>query len=630
MNYFLLKHTLINAFVITTLLIGLVITTYQFSYKDKIVPGVRVLNTDVGNLTKSAAKSLLTPKIEDYLASDITVSLNNKTNKYKVTQTGITPDLTSTLDLAWGIGREKNFLLSLKEKLFTFFKPKNLAIVVYKDSDKLNKFLEAVNKEVSTPAVDAKITLKNDQLVLEKAMNGLELDFKNASKQLERAETHLEDRVELNILTLYPELNEESASQAFGVVKDLTQKKFKFIYQDKEFPISKQTLLDLLVFNKKREKLVPFFSIGMGNSDFSIQTLEGNDQTQEYNTLSVWLSTEKSQDLIDNISKKVNKQPVDARFLFKEGKVENFTPQSVGYSVDESVSLDNLQNAIEKGDEKIELSVKTINPSITNDSVNDLGINEILGRGVSRFSGSIPNRVFNLSLGANRVNGTLIAPGETFSLYKTIGEVDETTGYKEAYVINHNRTELDWGGGICQVSTTLFRAALKAGLPIVERNPHAYRVGYYEQAGDPGNGKPGVDAAVFFPRIDFRFKNDTSKHILIQSTVDARSSTLTFEIYGTKDGRVVTIADPVVTNQVKPPDPLYQPDPTLDKGVVKQIDFSAWGANTVFTRKVNRNGETLINESFYTKYRPWKAIYLVGTKEQNPTPTPEQPATDPA
>ena len=166
------------------------------------------------------------------------------------------------------------------------------------------------------------------------------------------------------------------------------------------------------------------------------------------------------------------------------------------------------------------------------------------------------------------------------------------------------------GGGVCQVSTTLFRAALAAGLPITERHQHAYRVGYYEE--DSG---PGIDAAVYSPSVDLKFKNDTGGHILIQSYVDRVNMRITFQLYGTKDGREVNISTPVILSQSPAPEPLYQDDPNLPKGEIKQVDFAAAGANVYFTRSVKKDGKITISDKFVSNYRPWQAVFLRGTKE---------------
>ena len=231
----------------------------------------------------------------------------------------------------------------------------------------------------------------------------------------------------------------------------------------------------------------------------------------------------------------------------------------------------------------------------------------MVGKGISYFRGSIPSRIHNIQLASLKMNGILIPPGETFSFNKTLGDVSQSTGYQEAYIIKEGRTILGDGGGVCQVSTTLFRAVLNAGLPILERHAHAYRVSYYEQ-----NSDVGLDATVFDPTADLKIKNDTLAHLLIQTQFDPKNSRLTFELYGTSDGRKITLSKSRIWDQTPPPPDLYQDDPTLPPGKVKQIDWKAWGAKVAFDYKVERNGEILQNRTFYSNYRPWQAIYLRG------------------
>ncbi len=166
------------------------------------------------------------------------------------------------------------------------------------------------------------------------------------------------------------------------------------------------------------------------------------------------------------------------------------------------------------------------------------------------------------------------------------------------------------GGGVCQVSTTFFRAILNAGFPVVERNAHAYRVHYYED--DLG---PGIDAAIYSPNIDLKFKNDSGHHILIQSSVNDAAEQVTFEFYGTSDGRVATISKPVILSQSPAPETLYQDDPTLPQGELRQVDFSAPGAKVYFTYSVMKEGKQIISDKFVSNYRPWQAIFLRGTKQ---------------
>ncbi len=320
---------------------------------------------------------------------------------------------------------------------------------------------------------------------------------------------------------------------------------------------------------------------------------------------------------LEPIKKKIDKDPVDAQFKFENGRVTTFRPSENG----QTVGMDKINQILEaktltiitsnKAQEIIiPIPIIIIEPDITTEKANNLGIKELIGKGESTFYNSIPGRVFNINLAASRINGILIAPGEVFSFNKALGDISAFTGYKQAYIIQNGRTVLGDGGGVCQVSTTFFRAILDAGLPVVERNAHAYRVGYYEQ-----DSPPGLDATIFVPSVDLKFKNDTGNYILVQREIDLNNYSLKFYFYGTNDGRVTNISKPVILNQSAPPAPLYQDDPSLPVGQVKQTDFEAWGANVYFTRTVTKNGKTIISDKFTSNYRSWQAVFLKGTKQ---------------
>jgi vancomycin resistance protein YoaR len=315
---------------------------------------------------------------------------------------------------------------------------------------------------------------------------------------------------------------------------------------------------------------------------------------------------------LESLSQQIDIPAQDALFQFYNGRVSAFQPSSPGRMVNKKMAEEDFRKLLAPPTSgTIRLLVTPVEPKVTTQQANNLGIKELLGEGKSSFGGSISNRAHNIALGASRLHGALIAPGEVFSFNNTIGEVSAKTGYKQAYVIKQKRTVLDDGGGVCQVSTTLFRAALNAGLPIDERHQHAYRVSFYEQKGV----KAGLDAAVFSPVEDLKFKNDTPAYILIQASVDLVNDNLFLDLYGTSDGRQVLITNHKVWGLTPPPPDLYQDDPTLPKGEIKQIDFAAGGAKTSFDWHVERNGEVLQNRTFYSNFAPWQAIYLRGTKE---------------
>lgn len=319
------------------------------------------------------------------------------------------------------------------------------------------------------------------------------------------------------------------------------------------------------------------------------------------------------------LAQSINTPSQDALFQFEKGRVTLFRVSKPGQELNQVQTkqmINSLITAVTRQESqdfqplKILLPVDTILPKVTTENSNNLGIKELLGSGSSKFVGSIPGRVHNIDLAASRLNGQLISPGETFSFNNALGDVSATTGFQQAYIIKEGRTVLGDGGGVCQVSTTLFRAALNAGLPIEERHAHAYRVSYYEQ-----DSPAGLDATVFAPSYDLKFKNDTGNYILIQAKTDKINYSLTFELYGTTDGRKAEITKPIIYSQTPPPPDLYQDDPTLPKGTVKQVDWRAWGAKVNFDYKVTREDVTLFQKSFFSNFQPWQAVFLRGTKE---------------
>lgn len=304
----------------------------------------------------------------------------------------------------------------------------------------------------------------------------------------------------------------------------------------------------------------------------------------------------------------------NALFRYENGRVTAFKIEKEGVIVDIEKAKKDLTSSVSKAsvesNQTIIIEDTTIKPEITISTINDFGIVEKIGEGTSDYSGSIPGRVHNVQLAASKFDGVLIPQGEIFSFNQTIGDISSTTGYQQAYIIKNGRTVLGDGGGVCQVSTTLFRAALDTGLPIVKRTPHAYRVHYYEN-----DRKPGFDATVFSPSTDFQFKNDTPAYILIQKQIFPEQNKLIFTFYGKKDGRVSEVSDATLWDVRPAPEAIRQDDPTLKKGVVKQVDWAAPGTKSKFHYKVVRNEEVLIDQDFYSNYRPWQAVFLVGTAD---------------
>lgn len=334
--------------------------------------------------------------------------------------------------------------------------------------------------------------------------------------------------------------------------------------------------------------------------------------------LFIWNKT-KLDETLTSLSQNINIEPENALFEFQNGKVVAFKPAKDGRYVDIQAIKRRFIDQLEvltstespPRDLSFVLHVIPQEPLIKTEQTNHLGIKELVGHGQSFFRGSIPGRIHNVTLAASRINGTLIPAGEIFSFNKTLGDISAATGYKQAYVIKSGRTVLDDGGGVCQVSTTLFRAALNAGLPIIERHAHSYRVGYYEQ----GDWKPGFDATVYDPSYDLKIKNDTTTPILIQAKTDTQNLELVFKLYGAKDDRTVDISPVRLWDSRPAPPALYQDDPTLPNGVIKQVDWSNAGIKSAFDYTVRRGDEETFKKTFFSDFVPWQAVYLRGTAQ---------------
>lgn len=275
------------------------------------------------------------------------------------------------------------------------------------------------------------------------------------------------------------------------------------------------------------------------------------------------------------IAKKIDKDPVDAKFKIEDSGIVNFTPEEKGIKIDPKKSTEIIIANIENNNnfessKEISLFWETSQPEIKTSDVNNLGISSLIGEGKSNFRGSPKNRIFNINVATEKFNGILIKPNEEFSFIENLGPVDGEHGYAPELVIKKDKTEPEFGGGICQVSTTAFRAAVNSGLKITMRRNHAYPVSYYNPQ--------GMDATVYIPRPDLRFINNTPGHILIQTKIEGTE--LTFRFYGTNDERKIEIIGPKITSRG-------------NDGSMK----------TTFTQKVfDRNENIIIDDVFNSSY----------------------------
>lgn len=344
--------------------------------------------------------------------------------------------------------------------------------------------------------------------------------------------------------------------------------------------------------------------------------------TDTGSTFHLELDRIKLQMRLNEIARAVDRDYENARFTFNDEtkQLELIQSSKTGRSVNIQGSIDAIQNAISQGQPGAALQLDLSQPLAPDTaSAPDLGITQNIMTYTSYFRGSTSSRMKNIEQAAARFHGVLVAPGETFSMGKTLGDVSLDNGYAEAMIIYGGRTIKGVGGGVCQVSTTLFRAVFFAGFPIAERHAHAYRVSYYEQSKSGiDRNLSGLDATVYFPLVDFKFTNDTKYWMLMETYFNPTAQTLTWKLYSTSDGRTVQWETTGPQNITAPPPPLIQLNTDLNPGEFKQVDWAAEGADIIVNRTVYLNNVIHFVDKVITNYQPWRDICEYGPGVEDP------------
>lgn len=552
---------------------------YHIYYSNKIIPGVFVGTVDLGGLTIEQAYKKILDKQKN-LEDKIIFEYNQK--QYLIDLNNILLDysLDKTISQAFEIGRSKNIYIDNKNKILGLTKSYKVPAIYKYDETSFNNEILKIKGTFNKSFIDAYFYLDEQQVLqIKDASNGVKINdqefFDLIISSLNNFDT---SQKKLPIKITYPQINTKDLLPLYGSVNKILKKDFTVYYNKSFWNINKKQKIELIEI--KKDKDLNYY-LNINNSTFN--------------------------SFIDHIKYEIEILPKGKVQEDKSGNVVQFELVQSGTQID---VIDFYQNFKNTFFDPVLTSVNVTTKVVDDFDIEKYGIYQLLGTGISKFTGSGAPRVHNLTLAAKKTNGVLVPPQGIYSLNKAIGAINGSTGYQVGYVISGGRTVLGEGGGVCQTSTTLFRAVLNAGLPIVSRYAHDYRVSYYEI-----DSPVGLDAAIFQPSLDFQFKNDTPNYILVQSSWNLEESTLTFKIFGTPDGRTVELTEPIVTNYTSPPPPLYQEDPNLPKGVVRQVDWSAPGSNVTFSRTVKRDDKVILEDTFVSRYYPWRAVFLVGTGE---------------
>ena len=302
---------------------------------------------------------------------------------------------------------------------------------------------------------------------------------------------------------------------------------------------------------------------------------------------------------IEKIYSEIHKEPVDAYYTTEPFAVY---PHSDG--IDFSISIDEAKKLLETEKESYTIPLKIIAPKVTTNQIGTEAFPDLLATFTTKYSTANTNRSTNIYLAASKINGIVIMPGETFSYNQTVGKRTAAAGFKEAAVYSGGQVTTGIGGGICQVSSTLYNAVLLANLEIVERTNHGFNPGYV---------KAGTDATVSWGGPDFKFKN--TRNYPIKVVCSANKGTILFNLYGLKEENEYEVSIEATITSYIPFKTINQNDASLPVGQTKVLESGSSGCRSVTYRVLKQNGKevarTLISQD---TYNPHHRIVAVGTK----------------
>ncbi|MBD3282267.1 MAG: hypothetical protein GF387_01515 [Candidatus Portnoybacteria bacterium] len=520
--------------------------------KGRVAKGTTIATISISGLSQEKAIEKLKNKIDPALEKEFKLKYQNQEWPTTPKKLGIDIDAEKTIQLAFEKTHQDNFLAGAWWQL-KFLLGKKVELEWEINKEKVESFLLNNLASIHSPAKNSTIIYdqKEDKLTTTESKAGIVV---NKEKVINKIKNNIENKktenIQIELIKQEPEATESETETAKKEARKLlTATPFKLIIENEEIAtITKEEILSLVSFRP---------IIDPNNSKNKILGMEPDK--------------EKIKNYLTTLAPLVNTEPINAQLTIKDGRVTTFALSKDGKKLKIEESINPIAQGINSLNNEIRLKIEKTKAEITTENIDTLGIDSLLAKGVSDFTGSPSSRVHNIKTGTAKFHGYLIKPDQEFSFNEILGEVGPEQGYLPELVIKRNETVPEYGGGLCQVSTTLFRAAINAGLEITERYHHAFPVKYYNPQ--------GFDATIYPPSPDLKFINNTPGYILIQGQI--KDYKLIFELYGTSDDRRVVIEGP------------YQYD-IQENGAMKAR----------LTQKVyDKNEELIINKTFYSNYR---------------------------
>lgn len=551
-------------FCITAIVVIAVAFYILYLPKDSFARGITVGGEKIGGLSKTQAENLIETKVNEFLEKDITFHFSNSEGIYskeiKIKDLGVVFDIEKSLEEPFSVGRKfssnssiNDFFQNTKEKIASLRGNYQFSLIATIDDKEekeegFEKFFTENFGKFEIPPQNAVVIFNEKTLDfdIEEPKEGLLFSREKIKKEIEKnAGFLIISDIYLVLEDASPEITQEMALSAANQAKEILKAgPYVLLAEEKRIEVPQKTL---------------------GNW-FSFVPQKKDNQI----TLSPSLNEELIQNYLAEISNSINIEARNPVLSFEEGVLKIIIAPKTGKILKIEESAKKIQENILAKEKQISLRFEEVEPKITEEKINELHIEKLIGTGTSNFAGSPKNRIHNIKIATAKFNGMLIAPDEEFSFNQALGEVGPAQGYLPELVIKNNKTVPEYGGGVCQVSTTMFRAAVYSGLEITERKSHAYPVKYYNPQ--------GFDATVYLPSPDLKFKNNTGNWILIQAKI--KDNNLTFEFYGKDDGRKVIVKGP------------YQYDFQEDGSMKARLEEEVW-----------KNGELILKKTFLSFYK---------------------------
>jgi len=592
------------------LVIGLATATFRVIYSGRIFPNIQVGWVNLSGQDPIDAAEMLRNEIHYPDQGKITLQYDDLSWEATPAELGMYFSPQFNAELAFNTGREGNIARRIAAQIQILRHGMILAPQFVLDEKTGSEYLTEIADGVNQPVLEASLELDGLEVLVQPGQIGREMDIPASLDVVGLQMQSMQDgSIPLIVTETYPAILDVTAQAEFAR---------QILSQPLLLKIPEAEENDPGPWSIQPAKLVQMMIIERVNT-------ENGDEYR------IAVDSEALREYLVGREGTINRDPKNARMYFDDETSELvlIEDDAIGLVLDIDQSIIDIQAQLLEGKHEIDLAVEKTYPDITSEhTAEDLGITELISSQTSYYYGSDSARINNIATAAAKFHGIFVAPGETFSMAEQLGDVNLDEGYSEAWIILGDRTIKGVGGGVCQVSTTLFRTVFFGGYQIVERHPHAYRVGYYEQRSDGSHNTnlAGLDATVYVPVVDFKFTNDTDHWLLMETYVYEGYRQLLWRFYSTSDGRTVDWDTTGLKNKKDPPDPIYEENPELAKGEIKQVDWAVEGGTVTITRDVYRDGQKLWQDIFKTKYQPWAAVCQYGPKTKNYPP--ENPDPD--